>query len=200
MLQVKSLACRRGGREVFREIGFTLNAGDALLVTGANGSGKSSLLRVVAGLLPQAEGTIVWRGQSIADDPDVYRQNLHYIGHLDAVKHELTVAEMLDYWRALHCFESTAMDDSFGILALRDKPIRYLSAGQKRRLALSRLTLGHAPLWLLDEPATALDRDGQRILLDCIAKHRAEGGIAIIAAHQDMNVPDTSRYEMKGSR
>jgi len=200
MLQIKSLTCQRGGREIFREIGFTLHAGEAMLVTGANGSGKSSLLRVLAGLLQPVEGAIEWRGQNIAGEPDAYRQSLHYIGHLDAVKHELTVGEMLDYWRALHCVQSCAIADPFDVSGQHNKPIRYLSAGQKRRLALSRLALGDAPLWLLDEPATALDREGQRILLECIAAHRAKGGIAVIAAHQDMNLPDTARYEMRGTR
>lgn len=198
MLAVKSLTCLRGNREIFRDIGFSLDAGKALLVTGENGSGKSSLLRVLAGMLAPESGEIFWRGQSIAEDPDAYHGDLRYVGHLDAVKHALTVGEMLDYWRALNCLPHAALqEDPFGILALRDKPVRYLSAGQKRRLALSRLMLGPSSLWLLDEPATALDREGQSILLDCIARHRAAGGIIVIATHHDMNVPHAEKHQMK---
>lgn len=203
MLQVQSLACRRGGREIFRGIEFALNSGDALLVTGANGSGKSSLLRVLAGLLPSTRGAILWQGKNITEDRDGCQSQLHYIGHLDAVKQELTVAEMLDYWRALSGFnltQSVMTCDPFDILALREKPIRYLSAGQKRRLTLSRLVCSEAILWLLDEPTTALDQRGQEILSECIAHHQAKGGMAVIATHQDIALSNLLSFEMNGSR
>ena len=172
-------------------------------MTGENGSGKSSLLRVLAGLLPSASPALEWQGQNIAIDPSIYRRSLHYIGHLDAAKYEFTVAEMLDYWRSLYALDplhTPPSPDPFTISGLLQKPVRFLSAGQKRRLALSRLTFNNAPLWLLDEPQTALDRAGQEILSNLITQHRAKGGIAIIATHQDMNFPQAKHLEMKGKR
>jgi heme exporter protein A len=201
MLDVYSLSCRRGGRDIFRGISFALEPGAALLVTGENGSGKSTLLRALAGLLP-ADGTLTWRGQNAHEDPATYRASLRYVGHMDAVKTELTVVEMLNYWRALQGLPWGGKPgrDAFGIWPLCDKPIRYLSAGQKRRLALSRLMLGTADLWLLDEPATALDREAQGVLLDSVARHRADGGIAVVATHHELNVPKAQRHEMKARR
>ncbi len=203
MLQVNALACRRGGREIFREVSFALGAGDVLLVTGENGSGKSSLLRVLAGLIPSTAPALSWRGQSIEVEPSLYRRSLHYVGHQDAAKSEFTVAEMLDYWRSLYSLdrlEPPLGQDPFSIARLLDRPVRALSAGQKRRLALSRLTFNDAPLWLLDEPQTALDRDGQRILGDLITQHRTNGGMAIIATHHDMSLSQAKHLEMKGRR
>ena len=182
---------------VLRDVSFTLSPGSILIITGANGSGKSTLLRALSGLLPY-DGMVMWRGKSIAEDADEYRQNLRYVGHLDAAKPELTVSETLDYWCALSGCLSMS-NDPFGISALRDKPVRYLSAGQKRRLALSRLMFGHAPLWLLDEPTAALDADGQKILLDCIARHGASGGVAVIATHQELPLLGAMHYAMPGS-
>jgi heme exporter protein A len=187
MLDVKSLSCRRNGRLVFREVGFRLAPGGLLQITGANGSGKSSLLRVLAGLLPSAGGEILWQGKAIGEDIEAHRARLQYIGHLDALKPELTGDEMVDYWRVLRTQSGLACGDAFGIDAFRQKSIRVLSAGQKRRLSLSRLMLGGALLWLLDEPATALDGEGQKLLLAQIATHRAKGGMVIAAVHQHLN-------------
>jgi heme exporter protein A len=198
MLNVNNLACRRGGREVFRDVTFALGDGEVLLVTGANGSGKSSLLRVLAGLLEPSRGDVIWQGQNIAAQ-DNYTQHIHYVGHLDAVKNELTVGEMMDYRVALYGI-APRMDlaqDPFQLKMLREKPVRYLSAGQKRRLSLSRLVVSESRLWLLDEPTTALDQNGQEMLAMCIARHRAAGGMAIIATHMDMQLPDARSYDMQ---
>ena len=203
MLKIQSLSCRRGGRKIFRDVSLDLRAGDTLLVTGANGSGKSTLLRMLAGLLPPLSGSIFWQGQNIEEDPDTYRQSLRYVGHLDTVKPELTVAEMLDYWRALQGVDSNTAplsQDPFGLSPLLDKPVRTLSAGQKRRLALTRLIFSKASLWLLDEPLTALDQVGQDILIDCIAKHSADGGISLIATHHDMTLSGATRYRINEGR
>jgi heme exporter protein A len=198
MLQAQTLTCRRGGQSVFRDITFTLPPGSVLQVTGANGSGKSSLLRVLAGLLDIVKGDILWQQENIADDPVAHRQRLHYIGHLDALKNELTAAEMLRYWQALRGASATSASDPFEISAFADKPVRHLSAGQKRRLTLSRLAPDDAPLWLLDEPATALDAKSQQQLAALIAQHRAKGGIAVIATHHDLGLPDAQSLEMAG--
>src|SRR5579864_7467545 len=131
MLEVKSLSCRRGARMVYRGLTFRLAPGGLLQITGANGSGKSTLLRVLAGLLPSAEGEIWWQARPVGED---FRECLHYLGHRDAVKPELTGDEMLDYWRALQAVPVSAAEDFFGIDGFRHKYIRGLSAGQKRRL------------------------------------------------------------------
>jgi heme exporter protein A len=192
MLKVQSLSCQRGRHLVFRDISFSLEAGALMLVTGANGSGKSSLLRVLAGLLPAADGAVLWQEEPVATDAEAHRERLHYIGHLDAVKPELTAGETVDYWRALRPSptRTDSVLDTFRLGALSEKPVRYLSAGQKRRLALTRLMLDDAPLWLLDEPTTVLDQDGQKILSDLITAHRMKGGIAITAMHHALDLPD----------
>lgn len=198
MLKVQNLSCRRGGRVVFCDTGFSVEPGGFLLVTGANGSGKSTLLRILAGLLPPKSGHIHWRSANIAEDSAAHRARLHYIGHLDAVKPGLIVREMLDYWRALRgaAKNDLASLDAFGLEKLADRPIRSLSAGQKRRLSLTRLVLDTAPLWLLDEPTTALDSEGQSLLIAQIARHRASGGIVVAATHDELAVPDMQRLMM----
>jgi heme exporter protein A len=202
MLSVQSLACRRGGRFAFRNISFALKPGDLLSVAGANGSGKSSLLRILAGLLPVAQGEMLWQDKAIAADWGTHRQRLHYVGHLDALKPELTTAEMLGYWRALHGISRLTFSDPymilgiFGIEHLADKYVRHLSAGQKRRLTLTRLALSDVPLWLLDEPTTALDHVGREVLSALIMEHRDKGGIAIIATHHAMELPGTQQLNM----
>jgi len=203
MLKVQSLACQRGGRDVFRKVSFDLKAGDVLFVTGTNGSGKSSLLRMLAGFLSIHSGAILWQDKDMSDDRVSYQRNIHYIGHLDAIKQELTVHEMLDYWRTLQGLTSVPAyhrHDPFGIMSLYDKPVRYLSAGQKRRLTLSRLLCSDSLLWLLDEPTTALDHHGQKILSDCINEHRAKGGMAILATHYDLDLEGALRFDMNGQR
>ena len=198
MLKAEALACRRGARLIFRDAGFAIGAGGLLLVTGANGSGKSSLLRVLAGILPAAGGRVLWEGETVAKDIEAHRRRLNYIGHLDAAKSELTVGETLEHWRALRGAENLR-DDPFDALAMKGKPVRYLSAGQKRRLALTRLAFDDAPLWLLDEPATALDREGQRILAAMIAGQRKRGGIVIAAMHEPLGLPDARDFVMGGA-
>ncbi|HUY68629.1 MAG TPA: heme ABC exporter ATP-binding protein CcmA [Alphaproteobacteria bacterium] len=185
MLTAESLACRRGRRLVFRDLSFALDAGDLLLVTGRNGCGKSSLLRVLAGFLLPMQGTISWQNEPVMDRA-LHAERLHYLGHLDAAKPELTVAEMCDYWRTLRRaprVPGRQFLEPFGLADLAQRRIRYLSAGQKRRLALTRLTLDDAPLWLLDEPTSSLDRKSEGLLAGLVAQHRAKGGVAIIATH-----------------
>ncbi len=186
---------------IFRDVDMALDAGEILLVTGENGSGKSTLLRTLAGLLPPSSGTVLWREKNIGEEPESYRHDIRYLGHLDAVKPEFTVVEMLNYWRALLGLAQTTVllpNDPFDVLANSHKLIRHLSAGQKRRLALSRLLLNEAPLWIMDEPTTALDAKGQDILVKTISRFSARGGIAIIATHQELPFKDAAHYVMKG--
>jgi len=185
-LSVEGLACRRGDRLLFEGLGFALAPGQLLLLTGPNGSGKSSLLRLLAGLNAPAAGTIRWRGRAIAEDMLAHRQRLRFLTHLDGVKPALTVLENLKFWSALMgapVSRATSALAAFDLERIADLPARFLSAGQRRRLALSRLALMPAALWLLDEPSTSLDSEGSERLLAAIAAHRAQGGIAVVATH-----------------
>jgi heme exporter protein A len=189
----EALACRRGGRLVFAGIDFSLTPGGALLLTGNNGSGKSSLLRLIATLLAPAAGRLLWRGEPVSSDPARYRAAILYAGHLDAIKPALTAGETLRFWAALRGARHPAIAaalDRFGLLPLADRPCRFLSAGQRRRLALARLVVCPAPVWLLDEPTAALDGDGEARLLAAIAGHRAAGGRLVIATHLPLALPD----------
>ncbi len=187
-LSARSLTCDRGERRVFAHIDFNLRAGGVLAVVGPNGTGKSSLLRLLAGLLPPAGGAISWNGQDVADEPEAHRARLHYIGHLDALKPTLTPVEMLAFHAALHGQQigagaiATALD-AFGLARFADLPARFLSQGQRRRAALARLIASPAPLWLLDEPTLALDADSVARLTAVLARHREAGGVAVIATH-----------------
>jgi len=191
----KDLACRRGERLVFSGLDCRLAAGGALVLTGANGSGKSSLLRLLATLLAPAAGRLSWGGQPVARDPARYRAALHYVGHLDAIKPALSAREMLGFWAAMRGTAIPALDealDAFGLGGRADWPCRWLSAGQRRRLALARLIAAPAPIWLLDEPSAALDTDGEARLERAMAAHRAAGGCVAVATHQPLAIPDAA--------
>jgi len=188
----EALACRRGGQLVFAGLDFSLKAGGALVLTGSNGSGKSSLLRLLATLLAPAEGTLLWGGVPVAADPARYRAAIDYAGHLDAIKPALTAGETLRFWTALRGAanpETEGVLDRFGLGAVVDWPCRYLSAGQRRRLALARLVAAPAAIWLLDEPTGALDSDGEVRLMEAIAEHRAHGGRITVATHLPLPLP-----------
>ena len=181
-LEGSGLACIRGGREVFSGLGFSLAGGEALLVTGRNGAGKSSLLRLIAGLVRIAGGKL-----ALADGhPErTIAEQAHYLGHQDALKTSLTVAENLGFWtRYLGGAEppETALA-TVGLAALADQPAGYLSAGQRRRLSLARLVAVQRPIWLLDEPTSALDRDAQDTLKHLMQQHLSGGGLIVAAAH-----------------
>ena len=191
----EQLACRRGERLVFAGLDCRLGAGGALVLTGTNGSGKSSLLRLLATLLAPAAGRLTWAGAPVSNEPARYRAALHYIGHLDAIKPALTCREMLGFWAAMRGTVQPALDealDAFGLGARADWPCRWLSAGQRRRLALARLIASPAPIWLLDEPSAALDRNGEASLERAIAAHRAAGGRVALATHQPLDIPNAA--------
>lgn len=193
------LACRRGGRLIFAGLDFRLGAGGALVLTGSNGSGKSSLLRLLATLLTPEEGRLLWRGEPVAFDPARYRAALLYAGHLDAIKPALTCSETLRFWAALRGTANPDIEmalDRFGIGWAIDWPCRFLSAGQRRRLALARLVASPAPVWLLDEPTAALDGDGEARLIAAIASHRAAGGILAVATHLPLPLPGAATIRL----
>lgn len=192
LFEGRDLFCVRGERPVFAGLGFALAAGGALVLAGPNGSGKSSLLRLMAGLLRPAAGALLWDGQPVIRDPEAHRARLQYLGHLDAVKPVLSAAENLTFWAALrgHGESGTVTEalEAFAIARLADLPGRMLSAGQKRRLALARLLVAPAEVWLLDEPTVGLDQESLGRLSGAIAAHRARGGRVVAATHAPMDM------------
>jgi heme exporter protein A len=188
------LACRRGERLIFAGLDFALPAGGALILTGSNGSGKSSLLRLMAGLTPLEDGQLMWDGTDIGEDRAAHRARLHFIGHQDALKPALTVAETLGFWAGMRggdASSAAAALDRFGLGGLALWPCRLLSAGQRRRLALARLLASPAALWLLDEPFTGLDEEAAGYLDAALAEHRAGGGRLVISTHTPLALGDT---------
>jgi heme exporter protein A len=183
VLEARDLACLRGDRVVFAGLSFTLDAGEALLLTGANGAGKSTLLRILSSLLRPAEGIVLWRGADIAADAPAHAKRLRYLSHQDALKPALSTAENLAFFARLHGGEVAPALDALALAPLAELPARVLSSGQKRRLALARLALSPAPLWLLDEPTTGLDAASVERLRPLLAAHRARGGVVVAATH-----------------
>ncbi|MSO85026.1 MAG: heme ABC exporter ATP-binding protein CcmA [Rhodospirillales bacterium] len=185
------LTCIRGERRVFAGLRFALDPGGALLLQGANGSGKTSLLRLMAGLGRPAEGRIRWHDVDIADDCETHNARLHFVGHGDTVKPALSARENIAFWTDLRGGgDVEGALSAFGLGPLAAVPGRFLSAGQRRRVNLARLAAAPAALWLLDEPATALDSDSVARLRDAIARHRAGGGSVALSSHGGLDIPD----------
>ena len=182
-LAAYDLSCQRGGRTIFDGLSFALTPGEALLVSGPNGAGKTSLLRQIAGLLPLAAGRLSLDGAS----PDASLPELcHYVGHLNAVKASSSVRENLAFWAEFLGEHGTSLDPAlaaFGLGSLAELPAGLLSAGQKRKLALSRLFTASRPIWLLDEPQVSLDTASVKLLDRALKDHLEAGGIALVASH-----------------
>jgi heme exporter protein A len=179
----ENLGCSRGGRQVFAGLNFSLSSGQALLVTGQNGAGKSSLLRMIAGLICISAGRIEAEGG--AEDAPLAEQT-HYLGHQDALKPSLSVAENLEFWAAYFGAARAAVEpalEAVDLAGLAGLPAAYLSAGQRRRLSIARLIAAPRPLWLLDEPTSALDEPSQKRLAELMRGHLGGGGMIIAAAH-----------------
>jgi heme exporter protein A len=192
LLQAAGLAAFRGERLVFRDIDFAVAAGGALLLTGPNGSGKSTLLRLLAGLLRPAAGMLIWDGEDALSDPPMHAMRVAYVGHQDAVKPGLTAAENLHFAARLSGADVGEALLTVGLEELADLPARMLSAGQKRRLALARLVLSRASLWLLDEPTLGLDTASVERLGNMLGAHRARGGLVVAATHLTLPLPDAA--------
>jgi heme exporter protein A len=184
----RGVRCVRGGREVFSGLDFEVVAGEALALTGRNGSGKTSLLRLIAGLLTPAAGAIRLEG----GEPELtLPEQAHYLGHRDALKPALSVWENLLFWREFLGGEMSDASDSLATVGLGHAahlPAAFLSAGQRRRLSLARLLTLRRPVWLLDEPTTALDVVGQSVFDGLMRDHLASGGVIIAATHADLGI------------
>lgn len=185
-LKAQSLACVRGGRMIFENVSFDLDAGEGMLLTGPNGSGKTSLLRIVAGLLDPAGGEIALDG---GDDELTVGQHAHFIGHLDAVKMAFSVEENLQFWAGFFgAGDVTRALKAFNLEHLATIPAALLSAGLKRRLGLARLVLVPRAIWLLDEPSVSLDAASRDVLAALVQDHMAQGGLAIASTHADLGI------------
>jgi len=199
-LSASALVCQRGGRTVFRDLDFSVAAGEALLVTGMNGAGKSSLLRMIAGLIRIAGGSLSLAG---GDDERSIGEQAHYLGHSDALKSSLSVTENLAFWVAWLGGKSDSSGDSMAALAavgldsLADLPAAYLSAGQKRRLSIARLIAVERPIWLLDEPTSALDTASQAMLLELMRNHVRGGGMVVAATHLPLGLADARELKLE---
>lgn len=194
-LHVNNLTCIRGDRRLFTDLSFELQAGQLLHLKGRNGTGKTTLQRSLAGLFHPDAGNVLWHGQSITDLAETYYQDVLYLGHAPGIKLDLTAVENLRtqcslrglsanedrLWEALH---------KLGLRGFEDLPARMMSAGQKRRIALARLFVDKARLWILDEPFTALDVAAVDLLQDMLAEHLSNGGMVVLTTHQAVSLPD----------
>jgi heme exporter protein A len=183
------LSVLRDSRPIFAGLSFAVEAGSSLILRGPNGAGKTTLLRLIAGLLPASAGRLRVEGGPAERGVS---ELCHYLGHLNAIKPTLTVAENARFWQRFLGGGGQHVEDAlaaFGLAALGDIPAAYLSAGQKRRLALARVLLAPRPIWLLDEPAAALDQDAEAALSAAVTARLAGGGLVIAATHQPLNWP-----------
>jgi heme exporter protein A len=201
LLDVSDLSCRRGGRRVFERLSFALGAGELLALTGRNGSGKTTLLRALALLVRPDAGAIRWQGADIRVEPEAWRGRLAWLGHLEGLKGDLSVRENLLVAERLR--SAPPAEDrldgvllAFDLVALAARPVRTLSAGQRRRVGLARVVLSQAPLWLLDEPLNALDAPAQAAFRTILQKHLAAGGLAIAATHADLGMAAARTLEL----
>lgn len=198
-LDARRVRVDRGGRAIVKGVDFDLSSGEALLVLGRNGSGKSTLLRALAGLLPLRAGAVEF---SCGDDSAPLPEQAHYIGHSDGLKTALTGLENLEFWARLLGYSDrrglTPLEalTQVGLARVGDFPVAYLSAGQKRRVALARLFVAPRPLWILDEPATALDVGSQQRLGEAMAAHRAQGGLIIAATHAPIGLAEAKELRL----
>lgn len=185
----QGLSCVRGGREVFTGLDFEAAGGEALAVVGRNGAGKTSLLRLIAGLLSIAGGRVALSG---GDAELPVAEQAHYLGHRDALKPSLSVAENLVFWRDFLGGEAEDLQASLeavGLGAIAHLPAAYLSAGQRRRLSIARLLAVRRPIWLLDEPTSALDVAGQAVFAGLMTAHLGRGGLIVAATHAPLGIP-----------
>ena len=187
-----NLTASRGERLVFANLDFELNPGDALLLTGKNGTGKSTLLRIMAGLNRPTSGAMLWNSKIINNVLTTHSTRVNYVGHLASVKLALTVEEDIKFWMQLNNHSDQQLMEisleHFGLLDQRSMPVRFLSSGQQRKLALARLMVRDSKIWLLDEPTVGLDSKSIQSLEDIIQKQRSDSGIVVVASHTEISL------------
>ncbi|MGF1739702.1 cytochrome c biogenesis heme-transporting ATPase CcmA [Vibrio profundum] len=192
MLEINQLSAAREGRTLFECLSFRLNAGEVLQIAGRNGSGKTTLLRMVAGLARQDQGEVYWNREKVSSSREAYHSNLLFIGHQTGIKKELTAYENLRFLLSAHANYNHSKQDLYfalmkvGLVGREDVAVAHLSAGQQRRVALARLWLSRQPLWILDEPLTAIDKQGVKVLEQVFLRHASEGGMVMLTTHQDI--------------
>ncbi|MBT8588259.1 cytochrome c biogenesis heme-transporting ATPase CcmA [Polynucleobacter paneuropaeus] len=191
--QAKNLTCVRGDQTLFASLSFALTSGECLHVRGENGVGKTSLLRLLAGLSQPEQGEVIWNASNIKSDREAFHQALCFLGHRDALKEDLSALENLMMYATLGASNSSRESAlqclwQFGLRGREDLPVHYLSAGQKKRVVIARIAMRGAPLWILDEPFNALDSQGVQGFIGLVEQHLSRGGIAVLTGHQDLSI------------
>ncbi len=194
MLHCEKLMCVREDRILFKDLDFTVQPGQIVQVEGPNGVGKTSLLRLIVGLASPYAGEILWQGKDTSFDRESYFKNLLYIGHKVGIKPELTALENLQFYQKLHNpnrqVDLWQVLTQVGLVGYEDIPTSQLSAGQQRRVALARLWMNDSLLWVLDEPFTAIDKAGVKVLQELFVKHAENGGMVLLTTHQDLTLTE----------
>jgi len=198
-----AIAFERDDSALFSGVSASLEAGSILQIEGPNGAGKTTLLRIIASILTPTAGTLYWRGEDVRHHRQRYLHDMLFLGHLPGLKQSLSPLENLQWWRRVHPDDSPHTNaevlDRVGLCGYEDVPCYTLSAGQQRRAALARLLVTEAPLWVLDEPFTAIDKQGVAELESLLTQHAARGGITVLSTHQDIGIADIARLSLADS-
>lgn len=192
MLSAKSVTCIRESRILFEDLSFEINSGEIVQIEGPNGAGKTSLLRIIAGLSQPYSGEVLFKQTSITTNRENYFSQMTYLGHTPGIKGEMTAQENLEFYLSLHELNKKTAEETLAkvnLLGFEDAPAANLSAGQHRRIALARLWQSKSPIWILDEPFTAIDKQGVKNLEALFLQHTEQGGSVILTTHQDLVLP-----------
>ncbi|RYU69550.1 cytochrome c biogenesis heme-transporting ATPase CcmA [Aliivibrio finisterrensis] len=201
MLEIRNVTCIRDERVLFEQLSFIISDGELIQIEGQNGAGKTTLLRIIAGLGYADEGEIYWKGESIKKSREEFHSDLLFLGHHTGVKRELTAFENLTFYQSMHNqYDENAIWDALarvGLAGREDVAAGQLSAGQQRRVALARLWLSKQKLWILDEPLTAIDKQGVKVLEQLFMDHAKQGGIVLLTTHQDLFTDSTELKKIR---